>query len=153
MKFSQFEHCSGYEIVKKFVNLEDIENSISDVNVKLGKGAVSEIRSDLTRNLIMQGWTGEVKINLDSSMTITSIKNDIGLCVQTGNMSRIYADLIKLQTLYLNSAIQGAILIIPSQELAKILGSNLVNAKRLEKELAIFEKAYNVPTLIYVLTI
>lgn len=153
MKFFQFEHCSGYEIVKKFVNLDDIENSISDVNVNPGKGAVSDIRSDLTRNLIMQGWTGEVKINLDSSMTITSIKNDIGLCVQTGNMSRIYADLIKLQTMYLNGAIKGAILIIPSQELAKILGSNLVNAKRLEKELVIFKKAYNVPTLIYVLTV
>ena len=75
-------------------------------------------------------------------MTITSAKDDIGLCLQTGNMSRMYADLMKLQTMYLNNTIKAAAIIVPSQETAKLLGDNIAQAKRLERELAIFKLVY-----------
>ena len=84
-------------------------------------------------------------------MTITSIKNEVGLCLQTGNMARMYADLMKLQTLYLNNAIKAAVIVVPSEPVAKLLGSNIAQAKRLTRELDIFKKAYHVPTLIFAL--
>lgn len=85
----------------------------------------------------------------ESKITVTSTKNDVGLCLQTGNMSRIYADLLKLQTMYLKSAIKAAVIVVPSDPVAKKLGSNIANAKRLERELSIFSRAYSVPTLVY----
>jgi hypothetical protein len=63
----------------------------------------------------------------------------------------MYADLIKLQTLYLNNAIKSAVIVVPSEPVAKKLGSNIAQSKRLERELDIFKKAYHVPTLIYAL--
>ena len=88
---------------------------------------------------------------MDSDMTITSMKGNVGLCMQTGNMARMYADLIKLQTMYLDNAIKSAAIVVPSQPMAALLGDNIAQASRLERELAIFRKAYHVPTLIFAL--
>ncbi len=84
-------------------------------------------------------------------MTITSRKDNVGLCLQTGNVARMYADIIKLQVLYFDSGISSAAIVVPSQEVAKIIGKNIAQAKRLERELEIFKKAYHVPTLVYAL--
>jgi len=92
-----------------------------------------------------------VAVAQGSDITITSMKSEVGLCLQTGNMARMYADLIKLQTLYLNNAIKSAVIVVPSEPVAKILGSNIAQAKRLARELDIFKKAYYVPTLIFAL--
>ena len=79
------------------------------------------------------------------------MREHVGLCLQTGNMARMYADLMKLQTLYLNDAIQGAVFVLPSQPVALAIGDNIAQAARLERELEIFRKAYYVPTLIVAL--
>lgn len=79
------------------------------------------------------------------------MRAEIGLCLQTGNMARMYADLMKLQTLYLNNAIQGAVFVVPSQPVALAIGDNIAQATRLERELEIFRKAFYVPTLIVAL--
>lgn len=39
-----------------------------------------------------------------SDLSITSMRDEIGLCPQTGNMAQMDADLIKLQTLQLTRA-------------------------------------------------
>jgi len=143
-------HCSGEKTVPPS-HSKDISDAITAVSVKAGRGKASSIRSALISSLKSAGWSGEVRLAADSDMTITSAKDDIGLCLQTGNMSRMYADLMKLQTMYLNSHIKGAVIIVPSQEMSKLLGSNIAQARRLERELQIFKKAYHVPTLIYAL--
>ena len=71
--------------------------------------------------------------------------------MQTGNFARIYADIIKLQVLYFDNAISSAVIVVPSQEVAKVIGKNIAQAKRLERELEIFKKAYHVPTIVYAL--
>lgn len=81
-------------------------------------------------------------------MSITSLKDGIGLCLQTGNMARVYADLMKLQTLYLDNAISAAVMVVPSQPIALIIGKNIAQTTRIERELEIFRKAYHVPTLV-----
>jgi hypothetical protein len=82
-------------------------------------------------------------------MTVTSIKDDVGLCLQMGNMARLYADMLKLQTLYLNDAIKSAVLVVPSRPVANILGDNIANSNRLEGELEIFKLAFSVPALVF----
>lgn len=68
-----------------------------------------------------------------------------------GKCGPIYADIIKLQVLYFDNAINSAVIVVPSQEVAKVIGKNIAQAKRLERELEIFKKAYHVPTLVYAL--
>jgi hypothetical protein len=150
MKHFTYVHCDGEKAVSA-ANREQVVEAITSVSIKPGPGTAPKIRMQLISNLRTSGWSGEVKLAADSDITITSVKDDVGLCLQTGNMSRIYADLMKLQTMYLNNHIKAAVIILPSQEVAKMLGSNIAQAKRLERELTVFKKAYHVPTIIYAL--
>lgn len=113
--------------------------------------AARAIRAQLQTAIRSVGWSSEVPVARGSDMTITAMKDGIGLCLQTGNMARMYADLIKLQTLYLDNALSAAILILPSQPLALAIGDNIAQASRLQRELKIFRKAYHVPTVLFAL--
>lgn len=150
MNFYTISHCAGGERVPSVLRT-DVEASIEAVTSKPEAGGAKKIRDDFLTALKSHGWSDEFLVSKASDMTITALKNDVGLCLQTGNMARMYADLIKLQTLYLDGAIGSAIIVVPSQPVAALLGSNIAQASRLERELKIFEKAYNVPTLVYAL--
>jgi hypothetical protein len=150
MKSSISSHCAGIERVPNFAQLE-VQKAIAAIDVAPSRGAAPRIRDQFLTGLKGEGWSGEVAVSRDSDMTITSMKDGIGLCLQTGNMARMYADLIKLQTLYLDNAISAAIIVLPSQALALQIGDNIAQATRLERELEIFRKAYHVPTLLIAL--
>ena len=148
MNFSVRVHCDGDKVLPSKMRLE-VEQAISSVSIELTRGASSKIRYQLLNQLKSAGWSGAVAVSNDSGLTITSMKENVGLCLQTGNMARMYADLMKLQTLYLDLAITSVAIILPSYPAAMILGSNIAQATRLERELDIFKMAYNVPTLIF----
>lgn len=150
MKHTLHSHCSGDETVPPVIRKE-VESAIGAVTVKPAKGAATKLRKAIIERLKVSGWSGEIAVAQGSNIKVTSIKSDVGLCLQTGNMARMYADLIKLQTLYLNNAITSAVIVVPSEPVAKLLGSNIAQAKRLARELDIFKKAYHVPTLIFAL--
>lgn len=150
MHSSISSHCAGAERVPKAAQAE-ITQVIAAIDVVAGRGTAPRIRDQFITGLKGRGWSGEVPVSRDSDMTITSMKDGIGLCMQTGNMARMYADLIKLQTLYLDNAITAAVIVLPSQPLALQIGDNIAQATRLERELEIFRKAYHVPTLLIAL--
>jgi len=150
VRHSTHSHCAGDLRVPARLRDEIIE-AITGVEVRAEKGAAPKIRDQFLTNIKGLGWSGEVPVARGSDMTITSMKDGVGLCLQTGNMARMYADLIKLQTLYLDNAIASAIIVVPSQPLALQIGSNIAQSARLERELEIFRKAYHVPTLLMAL--
>ena len=150
MKHSVRSHCAGSDTVPSHIQ-EEVAQAISLVEVKIGPKAAPKVRDAIIRCLKSNGWTGKVPVAKESDITITSMREEVGLCLQTGNMARMYADLIKLQTLYLDNAIKCAVIIVPSEPVARSLGSNIAQAKRLERELDIFKKAYHVPTLVFAL--
>lgn len=147
MKFSAYSHCAGAERVPAELR-KQIEDAIEHIDVVPKKGAARSIRQEFISALRMAGWSGEVTVARGSDMSITSLKDGIGLCLQTGNMARVYADLMKLQTLYLDNAISAAVMVVPSQPIALIIGKNIAQTTRIERELEIFRKAYHVPTLV-----
>ncbi|MGE4404013.1 hypothetical protein [Pseudomonas sp.] len=150
MKFYTYSHCAGDKSVPKS-HQKDIAAAIDAITIKPMEGGATKIRDSFLITMKSLGWSGEVHVSKDSDMTITSSKESVGLCLQTGNVARIYADIIKLQVLYFDNAISSAAIVVPSQELAKVLGKNIAQAKRLQRELEIFKKAYHVPTLVYAL--
>jgi hypothetical protein len=150
MRHSIHSHCAGAQVVPSHLK-DEVAQSIKSVVIKPARGAAPRIRDAILGNLKASGWSGKFPVAKGSDITITAVREDVGLCLQTGNMARMYADLIKLQTLYLDNAIRAAVLVVPSEPVALLLGSNIAQAKRLERELSIFKKAYHVPTLIYAL--
>jgi hypothetical protein len=150
MKCTVYSHCDGDKTMPAHLQKE-ILTAISSVSIKPAKRTAPKIRDSLLANLRSAGWSGEVSVSRDSDITITSVSGEVGLCLQTGNMARMYADLIKLQTMYLDNAIKSAALVLPSSPASKLLGENIADAKRLQRELPIFRKAYHVPTLVFAL--
>jgi hypothetical protein len=150
MKYILYSHCFG-DIKLPVALQREIITAISAISTKPTVGAAAKIRDAFLVNLKESGWSTPVSVSPNSDMTITSLKSEVGLCLQTGNMARMYADLMKLQAMYLDNSIRSAAIVLPSQPLAKRLGSNIAQSKRLERELDIFKKAYHVPTLVFAL--
>lgn len=66
-----------------------------------------------------------------------------------GNMSRMYADLLKLQKLYLEDAISAGGIILPTSKASRDLGENIANADRLVAELKIFRRVIHMPIAVF----
>ena len=108
-----YSHCAGDKALCATLQKE-IAVAITAIMVKPTRGAAKKFRVAFLDSLKSSGRSREVPVAEGSDMTITSMKDEVGLCLQTGNMARIYADLIKLQTLYLDNAIKAAAIIVPS---------------------------------------
>lgn len=126
----------------------EVINAIQNLNIKIDSGCSSKLRDIILQTLFSQGWSSKVKLNHTSHISITAIKNNFGLCLQTGNMSRFYADLLKLQYLFLKGTITASIYIIPSKKNAKIMGSNLANFERMTEELAFYINIITLPIIV-----
>ena len=76
------------------------------------------------------------------------MKRKVGLCVQLGNIARMYADLLKMQLMYEKQMIDIGIIVVPMKLESKSLGSNHVQFERLVAELKIFDKIINLPLVV-----
>ncbi len=147
MKTIVFDYKSGLNVVSK-QQLQEVCNVMSTINPRVRKNTVTEIRDEIISELDKEGWSGEYRLDVTSKITISSYQNEIGLCLQTGNVSRIYADLLKLQSLYLKGNIKAGIIILPQKELAIKLASNMASYERLLGELPIFSQVIYMPLVI-----
>jgi hypothetical protein len=129
----------------------EIAHAVAAMTVQLRRGAATALRDQFIEALMVAGWSGEISVSPNQSgMTITSMKAGTGLCLQTGgNMSRIYADILKLQALYVDGVISCAVFVLPSALVARALGDNVAQADRLVRELAIFRMVITLPLLVY----
>lgn len=147
MKSKVFGHRFGDKVLPTQI-MNEIIDAIEKCEVKIQKGSGDSLKKDVMASLSKKGWPPEVVIDPSSKISITSLKNKTGLCFQTGNMGRVYADLIKLQTVYLRQVINVGIIIVPLKKEAKKIGDNIVNYERLTSELLIFDRAITVPLFV-----
>ena len=107
------------------------------------------IKKALLEGFKSTGWSKPIALSVHSGITITSVKDNVGLCLQTGgNMARGYADLIKLQTLYLRETISAGVILLPTKIAADALGSNIANSDRFMRELDIFDRTITMPLVV-----
>ncbi|MCH7914435.1 MAG: restriction endonuclease [Deltaproteobacteria bacterium] len=95
------------------------------------------------------GWSDRIKVSTKTNITVTSQFGDIGLCLQTGNMGRFYADILKLQTLFREDSIKAGIYVIPTKAEAKNIGSNIAHYDRFVEELNVFAKTITIPLIVF----
>lgn len=140
-------HCNGESVIPSaFAN--ELRTVIEEYKKTLGMYTISDFKKYLIPAIHKKGWSDEYYLDRTSKITITSIKEKTGLCIQTGNMARMYADLLKLQSLYSRGTITGGVLILATASCGKSFGGNVASYERVIRELAIFEKVITMPLLI-----
>lgn len=147
MKLLTCSHRSGKEIVPSYL-IEDVVSAFEQIDITVSRYEISAIRTRIIEDLIRKGWSDKLFLARGSNISITSKKQDVGMCIQTGNVSRMYADLMKLQALYLKDSIKAGILIVATAECANHYTSNAATYERLVRELDIFGQVITVPLVI-----
>ena len=148
MKTIIYDYQNGKEIIPDSI-LDGVIDVINGMDYSLGKYEIKHFKDDLSDQLMIHGWSGTVRLSTCSSISITSVQKNIGLCTQTGNMARMYADLMKLQAMYMDKKIKAAVFVLPTKECANSFGGNVANYDRFLRELTnIFPKVITVPMVI-----
>lgn len=140
-------HCNGANAIPADYVLE-LRSVIAEYKKTLGLYSVSDFKKYLLPSIHRKGWSDEYNLDRTSKITITSIKDRTGLCIQTGNMARMYADLLKLQALYSRGIINGGVLMLATASCGKAFGGNVASYERAIRELSIFDKVITMPLLI-----
>jgi hypothetical protein len=129
--------------------IREVEAALKESKVPLRRSSAPAAKKAVLARLKMTGWSPEVVIDSASKISITSVKAEIGLCFQTGNFGRIYADLLKLQTLYMRRKIKASVVIVPTKHAARTSGKNLAHYERLTGELKIFADVITLPLVVF----
>lgn len=116
--------------------------------IKVAQRCTGDIRQHVSREFQGEGWAEDVKIDQELNLTIFALKDDLAFQLQTGNISRAPYDLLKLQHLHQSKKIEAAALAMPTKSAASKIGSNIANAERVAKELAVFDRVITVPILL-----
>lgn len=69
-------------------------------SIAIGSRCTSRIREHLKDELTASGWTHNVRIEQNCDLTVTGRYRDLAFQIQTGNVSRAFYDLMKMQYLY-----------------------------------------------------
>lgn len=146
MKYTIYLHLMEKNFIK---DLEDgVLEVVENIDVEIFHGSTKSLRKRIFDGLKKKGWSSNVKLSTQSNINITGINGKTAICLQTGNMGRFYADLLKLQFLFQKGKINSAIYVLPTISLAKKMGSNLANFERLVLELKLFSKVITVPIFV-----
>lgn len=144
MNICVYGHRSGAEVATKEC-IDEISNVFDSIRWNRQTTTVRQFRGEIMSELKKLGWSDQVTLDPDVKITITSMRDHIGLCMQTGNWSRIYADLLKLQALYVKGTIKGGVVIIPTINCGLTFGKNIASCERLERELQYFNQVITMP--------
>ncbi|MGF9911561.1 BglII/BstYI family type II restriction endonuclease [Paenibacillus ehimensis] len=128
--------------------IEPVITILRDISFEVRKGSATKLRRIVLESLFRLGWSDKTKIDSGNDITITSMKGNVGLCLQTGNVSRFYADILKLQSLYIKDKAASAIYILPTKNASLKMGSNIAYFERLVEELNLYKHIITIPIMI-----
>ena len=147
MRVEIFDHSDGLKRVP-FNVLSKLTDGLVDAECILAQASLTELRQRVEDILAQAGFSGQVAIDNTSGISITGMRETVGVCFQTGNVARMYADLLKLQVLFVRGTISSAVFLVLLKRTGTVFGSNLASWERLTKELNIFEDVITVPMIV-----
>ncbi len=147
MNFVTYDHNGGASALSHAC-VESVREIIRRLTLAKPDRTTNKVRARILDDLHHAGWSDETKLDPSSRITVTSVRESVGMCLQTGNMGRMYADLLKLQLLFSRNKIDGAIIMLYSKATAREMGQNLANFDRLTRELDIFGEVITMPALV-----
>ena len=113
-----------------------------------GQLQTAELRRLWSINFLEDGWVSKYKLP-QSNLTISYLREKVGVCIQMGNISRVYADLLKLETLFRLGEIERSAMIVPNDSYSAFLGSNHASYSRVLRDLTALDISLSVPLLLY----
>lgn len=147
MRVARFSHLNAANVIPTAV-LQETQLALQGIVAEECK-TVPKLKAEIMQEMTKCGWSKKVRVSLDSNITITGRLSDVGLCVQTGNMGRFYADLLKLQAMFQRKALVAAVYVIPCRAYGRTLSSNIADYERLTEELAIFSTIITIPISVF----
>lgn len=147
METNIHSHSKGIEVLSKDI-VSGVDNVLKEIKFTFSEKCATRLRKIVNEKLHTSGWSNKTKINQESNISITSMNKGVALCMQTGNMSRFYADLLKLQLLFTKGKAIGSIYIIPTKLTAQKMGSNVANFSRFVDEIGIFKEIISIPMVV-----
>ncbi len=144
----QYNHYNGLEKIKsKNGIVQEVHEILSNRNLSFGTNPPREIKAQISNRFNQKGWADKVKVG-NSNLTVSFIKEKVGICFQIGNVARTYADILKLCFLYNKKIIDAGIIIVPHKLESTMMGANYAQFERLVKELIQFSKIVSAPILV-----
>lgn len=132
-------------------NLSDVISTIQQINYNPKINNISILKKDLIEIFSDAGFIQDINLG-NSRLSINGLNQKTGLAIQTGNVARYYADLLKLEWLHTENKIENAIYVCLSKESAKdSYLSNIINIERALREIDFFDKIIRVPILFLIL--
>jgi hypothetical protein len=128
--------------------VDPVLRTLTGMEFRFARRRSKELRRQIVAQLKSMGWSGAVRLAAETGITVTSMHRSVALCLQTGSMSRFYADMLKLQYLFVEGKASAAIYVIPSKRRAAEMGSNRANFERFVQELELFEQIITVPCVV-----
>lgn len=147
MRLETFVHWDATAVIP-YAQLRPMEQFLQTTPFSFQKHSATALRSVILDFLSRDGWSSNVAISPNSKINVTAMKGATALALQTGNMGRFYADLLKLQLLFHQAKAKAAIYILPSKDAARDLGENIANFDRFVEELRIFSGIITIPTYV-----
>lgn len=142
------DHHNGESIWKELDLFEWVTDIFEVPNINVEQKCTVAIRSHVQNEFLKEGWALDVRIDQDLGLTVFAMKDDLAFQLQTGNISRVPYDLLKLQYLYSAKKIKAAAIALPSKDGANKIGSNIANLERVYNELQLFDRVITVPILL-----
>ena len=144
----EFSHNCAQKILNEKRMRERIDLLFAEVTASFARGSASALKDGLNNSLSRDGWVISPRVHQEFNLTINAISNQVGLTIQTGNISRAFYDLMKFQAMFLRERLDVAVLALPSKNSANSLGSNIANFERVSTEMRLFDKIITVPCLL-----
>lgn len=144
----EYSHLNAIEIIEsKGHLLKQVRTFLNDKSCVFAKNATIPIKKKIALKFNNAGWSDKVRVS-KSNLTISFLKDEIGVCFQLGNVARTYADVLKLCLLGEKGKIKAGIIIVPDKLESKMLGTNYADYRRLSGEIKIFKDILRTPILI-----
>jgi hypothetical protein len=129
-----------------FANLEsDVEAVLS--GAKNFTNDTRYMREELKELFIESGWVPDFRIG-ESNLRIGYKRGDSGLCIQLGNVARFHSDLLKIALLGKSKTITHGVIVVPTDDFSKYLGSNHASYSKCERDIELFMDVIAIPILL-----
>ena len=144
----EHSHRHGREVLTEKKLDKEVHRLVDARAIGMERGSARAINDAVKGRLLSKGWALDPRVHANFKLDINGLKDRVGLTVQTGNITRAFYDLMKFEVMYKNDRIDAAVLIVPTSDAARALGSNIANFTRVKNELGLFRHIITVPCLV-----
>jgi len=146
----EHSHNSGIRRLKERGLGEEVLALFESPSIRLERGGSARAKTLVSAKMRHGGWAMGVRLDPDRGAAVNAIKDEVALQIQFGNMARAFYDLMKLQSLFQQGRAQCAVLVLPSQRAARVLGANHASFERVRDELeSMFATQISMPMAMY----